>query len=302
MAAVKATDARRRPLPKGAQGPLDDMLQMRLRREDYQVQKVKRTAVATLQTDIERALKKGTRGRWDEEAHAKVLRDVRAATRKFEASLSAAARESALHAVKKATKDIDDQWQILGRKATRKRSVPKPLYDREAARKAAAKESAERTHHVGVHSARVATKRVQAMSLRELQRMAPGKGPEVAKKIAAEVARMAANDAQRVISTEMTAAYASVAQHAALDMRSHYPLKKQWDAALDRKTCRWCASLHRTVVDVTDSFPGGVDGPPLHPFCRCAVVPFMGSWQAGLAESVAESPVGLPTPRSRVAR
>lgn len=48
---------------------------------------------------------------------------------------------------------------------------------------------------------------------------------------------------------------------------------KRWVAAPD--CCDECQELDGTEVGIDESFPGGEDGPPLHPNCRCDVVAVM---------------------------
>lgn len=47
--------------------------------------------------------------------------------------------------------------------------------------------------------------------------------------------------------------------------------KKQWITAPD--CCDECHEIDGLVVGIDDEFPGGVSGPPLHPNCRCDVLP-----------------------------
>jgi hypothetical protein len=45
----------------------------------------------------------------------------------------------------------------------------------------------------------------------------------------------------------------------------------RWNAVLDPRTCPVCRPLHRTLAPTPQAFPGGP--PPLHPACRCIVLP-----------------------------
>lgn len=47
----------------------------------------------------------------------------------------------------------------------------------------------------------------------------------------------------------------------------------RWNAILDPKTCPVCRPLHRTTAPTPQAFPQGA--PPLHPRCRCVVLPVM---------------------------
>ena len=45
----------------------------------------------------------------------------------------------------------------------------------------------------------------------------------------------------------------------------------RWNAVLDPKTCPRCRPLHGRVEDTPSGFPEGA--PPLHPLCRCVLIP-----------------------------
>ena len=47
--------------------------------------------------------------------------------------------------------------------------------------------------------------------------------------------------------------------------------RKRWIVTPDDRLCPQCAPLKGVEVPLNSPFPGGVDGPPLHPNCRCAV-------------------------------
>jgi SPP1 gp7 family putative phage head morphogenesis protein len=48
---------------------------------------------------------------------------------------------------------------------------------------------------------------------------------------------------------------------------------KEWIVTRDEKLDDECAALDGEVVPLDAQFSAGVDGPPLHPQCRCAVAP-----------------------------
>ena len=54
--------------------------------------------------------------------------------------------------------------------------------------------------------------------------------------------------------------------------------QKKWDASVDT-ACDVCEDLDGEIVDVDDVFSSGDDGPPAHPNCRCAVVPWRADWE-----------------------
>lgn len=47
-------------------------------------------------------------------------------------------------------------------------------------------------------------------------------------------------------------------------------VRRQWWTADDEATCDICGPLHMTEAGLDEDFPGGIDGPPAHPQCRCS--------------------------------
>lgn len=69
-------------------------------------------------------------------------------------------------------------------------------------------------------------------------------------------------------------AFADVAGNMSAYRASGLVSQKQWVAAAD--CCDECQDLDGEVVAIDDDFPGdGGDGPPLHPNCRCDVLPVL---------------------------
>lgn len=54
-------------------------------------------------------------------------------------------------------------------------------------------------------------------------------------------------------------------------------------AKLDSKTTKTCRGLNGKVFKVKDMKPG-VNAPPMHPFCRSSVVPYVGDWRKDFFE------------------
>ena len=64
----------------------------------------------------------------------------------------------------------------------------------------------------------------------------------------------------------------------------------RWDASFDGRRCPACADLDGRIVEISGEFKarwktaGGksrqttVERPPLHPNCRCVLVPWMDDW------------------------
>ena len=81
--------------------------------------------------------------------------------------------------------------------------------------------------------------------------------------------------ALRIARTELSYA-ASAGQREAVQQAVDEGLLRHplmvWSAADDEVTCPICGDLDGTAVQPGQSFPGGYDGPPAHPSCRCVLV------------------------------
>lgn len=85
--------------------------------------------------------------------------------------------------------------------------------------------------------------------------------------------------AERVAVTEITGAYAEGQLLAGRELASTYPdvrVIKTWFTNNDSRVCPLCGPLHGMAVDIDSGWgadgsddPEGVQGPPLHPNCRC---------------------------------
>lgn len=85
--------------------------------------------------------------------------------------------------------------------------------------------------------------------------------------------------AERLVRTETVNAYNQLALEGISELNAEDPgYKKRWDAAIDGRTCAWCHSYDHEVVDEGKNFHGGVQAPPVHPNCRCAVVLWRAEW------------------------
>lgn len=90
--------------------------------------------------------------------------------------------------------------------------------------------------------------------------------------------------AERLVHTEQVNAYGAAAQEAIVDANRTDPgWVKKWDAANDRRVCVDCSYMDGTIVDDEAAFSsrrrGKCDHPPLHPWCRCCVVPWRRDWK-----------------------
>lgn len=85
--------------------------------------------------------------------------------------------------------------------------------------------------------------------------------------------------AERLAVTETVNAYNVTALEGMDELEAEDPgYFRRWDAAIDGRTCPYCRDYDDLVVPLDKPFPGGVDHPPLHPRCRCAVVVWRKEW------------------------
>lgn len=83
---------------------------------------------------------------------------------------------------------------------------------------------------------------------------------------------------ERLVRTEVVHAYNKCALIGMDELESDDPgYFKRWDACEDAKLCRDCAGYDNLVVPLKSSFYG-IDAPPLHPNCRCAVCIWRKEW------------------------
>ena len=71
--------------------------------------------------------------------------------------------------------------------------------------------------------------------------------------------------------TVQPAAERAATAAAAVDAPQRQLLEWRWNAVLDPKTCPVCRPLHGRIEQQIDDFPQGP--PPLHPRCRCVLIP-----------------------------
>jgi len=84
----------------------------------------------------------------------------------------------------------------------------------------------------------------------------------------------------RVVNTEINVMYNQQKLVHVLEMSKKDPtLRLIWDAVVDARTCTQCGLLHGKTVVPGEEFDDGVTEPPLHPFCRCAVLMWSTDWE-----------------------
>lgn len=104
------------------------------------------------------------------------------------------------------------------------------------------------------------------------QALIQGTSPEkLAKKVKSDFGSTA-YQAQRVINTEV--ARATTAAQTESYKASGVVNRVMWDAALEDSTCDECAALDGKIFDIDDA-----PDLPLHPNCRCALIPVIDGWQ-----------------------
>lgn len=87
------------------------------------------------------------------------------------------------------------------------------------------------------------------------------------------------SDAERLVRTEMVNVYTETQLESLHEANEEDPgYQKMWDAANDKRVCELCWKLDEVVVNLNESFPGGIQGPPLHPNDRCCVCPWRRAW------------------------
>lgn len=72
--------------------------------------------------------------------------------------------------------------------------------------------------------------------------------------------------AERIVLTETASAMTKVENEAA---RRYGIKEKIWRTSRDERTCPICLELEGKRASIIGNFPGGYDGPPAHPSCRC---------------------------------
>lgn len=95
--------------------------------------------------------------------------------------------------------------------------------------------------------------------------------PKLTKRIQEVFAEASTSRAKKIARTEVMKAANSATQAAYI--QSGIIDRNEWLAALDERTDPECVALNGEVVPVGKMFSAGVIKPPLHPNCRCTLVP-----------------------------
>ena len=134
---------------------------------------------------------------------------------------------------------------------------------------------------------------------------------DMARSAARQLSRKVDYQMRRIVRTEVIEAYNVIKLDAIAQLHEDdNEMMTRWVAALDGRTCQYCADLDNVVIPVGGTFKGGIKAPPLHPHCRCAIVAFHKSWkeagdvryQDGKAVADVERYGSAPTRSSRLPR
>lgn len=113
----------------------------------------------------------------------------------------------------------------------------------------------------------------------------PGEPGAKAELITEGLFRRYRHAAERLVVTETVNAYNSFALTGMDELEKEDPgYFKRWDAAIDKRLCAWCRDFDDQVVPLDKSFSSGIQHPPLHPRCRCAVVVWRKEWNESKAK------------------
>jgi SPP1 gp7 family putative phage head morphogenesis protein len=86
--------------------------------------------------------------------------------------------------------------------------------------------------------------------------------------------------AERIVRTEVVEQYNSAASDEVEELHKEDPeILSRWDASLDERMCEECEDLDGETTAPGEDFKDGVDHPPLHPGCRCAVTAWREDWK-----------------------
>ncbi len=84
---------------------------------------------------------------------------------------------------------------------------------------------------------------------------------------------------ERVARTEVIAVYNQTADDSIHEAHKlDDKIARMWNAAADKRVCPICRDLDGKIAKIGESFPGGYDRPPAHPYDRCSVVAWRSDW------------------------
>lgn len=264
--------------PRGASKRIETMLEERDRLERRHLRAFD-PVLMMLEISLVQAITRpgGDRLPWSISLHARAMREVRGLGRQFGASVSARARLAAHDAVRLGAEQQPRAMAIFATAALGKRVKP-PALELDAVVAMTTQTIDARTEDVGARTGEeIASAAVAALFL-ATRMAAPMAAGLVALDVTKLVMKKARDRSERVIITETTAGGAEGGDVARTVMVKRFPkMRKVWDSTLDLRVCRFCASVHHTVVDENETW-GGIDDAPAHARCRCATMPWLDEW------------------------
>lgn len=265
--------------PKGAQAKIDRLLRQRERLEAKHLRALD-PAIAALEASILRAMLSvgGERVPWTIREHARVMRALRSAGVQFGAEVTARATVAARDAATLGATLQPKLMAVMASSATGRR-VPPPAIDVGAATARAFEVVDARTLAVGAATGEEIARAAVGQSFLATRGETVAAAGLVALSMMPQVVAKARDRADRVVVTETTAGMAAGGGEARVELVKRYPrMQKSVDAALDRRVCQLCASLHHKVVDIDAEFAAGLMDAPFHARCRCASIGWLAEW------------------------
>lgn len=104
--------------------------------------------------------------------------------------------------------------------------------------------------------------------------------PDASGPISERMFRRYENWARTIVRTEVINAYNDVANDSIEEAHKiDHAIMRRWDATLDARVCPFCRELDGQVVKIGEAFRDGIEAPPAHPNCRCAVLAWRADWE-----------------------
>lgn len=241
----------------------DPALERVLRRHFRQRMRLEREAIARvrvvdLRESVRTSILRAADGeKWSVRAHARAMPALREAGRAFGRSVTSSVSMTALEAAARGLADAHEWLSTAAKSATGRASVI-PVREGEAASSRAL--VTVRTADIGA----LAGEQVGSVAAARSLALVEESSIVVAREVGLLAETRASSELARIAATEITAAYSAASR----STKNEFGLKRVWDASLDRKVCKLCASLHHRME------PWPVEDAPAHPRCRCATMPW----------------------------
>lgn len=267
--------ARKVVIPAAAALRLQRMLEERTRLERARLRAVHKGA-HELAAHVRQTIAALGVERWTIRDHARVMRPLRAAGRAFGEGVTREATDGAVDAARLGVAHGPRALAAVGGVMLGRR-VAAPVIDVATAERVAIEHVIARTHDVGARAGEDVAQLAVALSYGAARAPEPPSAYAVGAAVGAAVLARAKDRGERVIITELVAGAGLGGEAARVELGRRMPIRKVFDATLDRRVCSTCAGLHHLVVDANDTFDG-YDDPPVHVRCRCASLPWLDDW------------------------